>query len=146
MDTYSIMQLIHILAASIWIGGHIVILLGYIPRVLRTGQMKPLKEFEEVYEKIALPSLLVAVATGLYMGIKWSPVSEWFTLGTKSWLLGTKAVFFLSTILLAVDARLRVMKKASRGEKPLLDLALHVVAVTIIAVGFAVAGWALRYA
>ncbi|MCE4601939.1 MAG: hypothetical protein F7B18_02015, partial [Desulfurococcales archaeon] len=66
MIDYKTAQLIHVLAASVWIGGHIIILLGYVPRMLRTGSFSELDSFEKVYEKIGMPSLLIAVVTGVY--------------------------------------------------------------------------------
>lgn len=68
---YQIALLIHLLAAILWIGGHLIILLGYVPRMITKRSFKELNEFEKIYEKLAIPSLIIAVVTGIYMGINW---------------------------------------------------------------------------
>jgi putative copper export protein len=134
------------LAASIWIGGHLVLAIGYVPRLLRGSDLKDLLAFEKTYEKLGLPSLIIAVVTGVYMGLQWYPIDAWFTGTGKSWLLGVKMILLLTTVGLAIDARLRLIPKAKRGENiNIYDLALHIILVTIIAVGFLIAGWSLRY-
>ncbi len=143
---YSIAHLLHLLAASIWIGGHLVLALGYLPRAFRTGSLRELDRYEAVYEKIGLPSLIIAVATGIYMGINWYPIDQWFTFQGKAWILGVKALLVLATIGLAIDARLRIIARARRSgiEPNIIDLGIHIMLVTIIAVGFLVLGWLLR--
>ena len=142
---YTVAQLVHVLAASVWIGGHLVIALGYLPRLLR-GELEELDRFERVYERIALPSLALAVATGIYLGAHWYPVTDWLG-GGKASLLGVKAALVVVTVALAADARVRIIGGArKRGRRPNpVDLAAHVAAVTAIAVAFAVLGWALRF-
>ena len=101
LDGYSIAQLVHVLAASIWIGGHLVIALGYLPRLLR-GDTESLEEFESVYERIAVPSLLLAVVAGVYMGLRWAP-------SPGAWLQGRTAALGLM-----LDARLRLVPRLRR--------------------------------
>ncbi len=143
MIDYKTAQLIHVLAASVWIGGHIIILLGYVPRMLRTGSFSELDSFEKVYEKIGMPSLLIAVVTGVYMALAlgWprGPIGWWSPITLKLVLLA-------ATVLLAVDARMRIIRRYRQtGEINLVDMALHITLVTLIAVLFAVAGWMIRY-
>ena len=145
VNAYAAAQLIHILAATIWIGGHLIIATIYLPRLHR-GDHRSLQQFEEGYERIAIPALLVAALTGLYMGLQWAPLTEWFTFKGKPGILGVKATLFTATLLLSLDARLRIIEKArKRGSIPVLDLTLHILGVTAIAIGFLVAGWALRF-
>ena len=146
LNTYAAAQLIHVLAATIWIGGHLLISIVYLPRLHR-GDHRSLEEFEEGYERIAIPALLVAALTGLYMGLQWAPLTEWFTFKGKPGILGAKALLFAATLLLlALNARFRIIGKAKKqGSIPVWSLTLHILGVTGVAVGFLVAGWALRF-
>jgi uncharacterized membrane protein len=147
VELYAVAKLAHVLAASVWIGGHLVLAVGYVPRLLKSSKgLEELLAFERVYERLGLPSLLIAVITGVYLGLHWYPIDRWFTFSGKAWLLGVKAILLLATVLLAVDARLRIIRRARRGGSVnIYDLAVHVVLVAIVSVGFLAAGWALRF-
>ena len=49
---YGLLLTLHILAATIWTGGHIVLSVVVLPRVLRERSPQRLLDFESVYEKI----------------------------------------------------------------------------------------------
>ena len=49
---YGLLLLLHILAATIWTGGHIVLSTIVLPRALRERSPEPLLQFERGYEKI----------------------------------------------------------------------------------------------
>lgn len=60
--------------------------------------------------------------------------------------LGVKTLLFIATILLALDARFRIISRYRRsGEINIVDMAIHIALVTAIAVGFAIVGWMIRY-
>ena len=52
---YGTMLLLHILAATIWTGGHLVLALTVLPRVMRERSPSKLLEFESAYERIGIP-------------------------------------------------------------------------------------------
>ncbi len=146
MNDYAVAQLLHVVAASVWIGGHLIILLGYVPRMLSTGSFEELDRFERVYERLGLPSLAIAAATGAYMALKVSSPGEVLALEGPGRLIALKAALLAATVALAVDARLRIIRRYRRtGEINVWDMALHIAAVTVIAVLFAVAGWMFRF-
>jgi putative copper export protein len=141
---HGIVLLLHILAAAVWTGGHLVLALTVLPRVLKEKALDELLRFESGYEKIGIPALLVQVVTGLWLAHRMVPdVSQWFDFGNPvSRLIGVKLLLLAPTAVLAVDARLRVIPRLS--EKNLFSLALHIYAVTVIAVLFVVVGVAFR--
>jgi len=104
---------------------------------LKRGTTNPLLDFEHRYEKIGLPSLIFAAATGvamLYVGWgKW-PMAAHIKMG-----------FFVILILIALHARLRLIPRLKRGEDVGGLLLLHVAAVTAISVAFVVLGAAIRF-
>ena len=137
---YGYLILAHILGATVWTGGHIVLSLAVLPRVLKENSPERLLEFESAFERIGKPAMLVQIITGLllahrllpdvYLWLDWSnPVSR---------VVGMKLMLLALTILLAVDAKLRVLPKLSN--KNLWDMAAHIIAVTLLSVLFVIVG------
>ena len=135
--------LLHILAATIWTGGHIVLSVVILPRVLRERSPERLLEFESVYEKIGMPALIIQVVTGLMLANQFLPIGQWFDFSNPvSRPIAAKILLLLLTVCFALDARLRVIPKLS--ESNLVTMAWHIVPVTIISVLFVVVGVSFR--
>lgn len=141
---YGTMMLLHILAATIWAGGHLVLALTVLPRVLREKDVAELLRFENGYERIGIPALLIQVVTGVWLAYRLVPdVGRWFDFSDAiTRLIGFKLILLVVTVTLAFDARLRVIPGLS--EEDLSSLALHIVPVTVVAVLFVVVGVSFR--
>lgn len=141
---YTIVLLLHVLAATIWTGGHLVLAAVVLPGVLRNNSPSELLRFESGYERIGMPALLIQVATGLWLAHRLVPeFSQWFDLDNPvSRLIITKLIILAATITLAADARLRIIPKLS--EENLVALAWHIIPVTILSVLFVVTGVSFR--
>jgi len=141
---YGAMLLLHILAATIWTGGHLVLAIAILPRVLRERSPTKLLEFESAYERIGIPSLVVQVATGLWLAHRMVPeLSRWLAFGDPvATLVGVKLLLLATTVAFALDARLRLIPRLSKQN--LGALAWHVVPVTIVSVLFLVVGVSFR--
>ncbi len=141
---FKIMLILHILGATVWAGGHIVLATLILPEVLRKKDPRLLLSFEEKYERIGMPALLIQIITGLWMAYYYLPdPGGWFTLQTSlSVHIVIKLSLLLATVLLAVDARFRVIPRLSREN--LTDMAWHIIGVTILAVVFVISGVSLR--
>jgi len=137
---YQFMLITHVLGATIWTGGHLVLTLTILPRALRTRNPEVLLEFESAYEPLGLGALLTQVITGLWLSWHYLPDPwQWFALdSTASVYVSLKLGLLAATIALAVDARLRVVP--SLGPDSLASFAYHIVTITIIAVLFVVVG------
>ncbi len=137
---YQFMLITHVLGATIWTGGHLVLALTILPRALKAKNSKVLLDFETAYEPLGLAALLAQVITGLWLAWHYLPnPSQWFALdSTASVYVSLKLVLLAATIALAVDARLRVVP--SLGPDNLASFAYHIVSITIIAVLFVVVG------
>ncbi|MDN3684641.1 hypothetical protein QW180_17975 [Vibrio sinaloensis] len=60
-------------------GGHIVLAVVVLPRVLRERNPTRLLEFESVYERIGMPALVIQIITGLMLAYRMLPdVGLWF--------------------------------------------------------------------
>lgn len=141
---YGAILLLHILAATIWTGGHLVLAIAILPRVLRERSPARLLEFESAYERVGIPALVVQVATGLWLAHRMVPeLSRWLAFGDPvATLVGVKLLLLATTVAFAVDARLRILPRLS--ENNLVALAWHIVPVTIVSVLFVVVGVAFR--
>jgi putative copper export protein len=141
---YGAILLLHILAATIWTGGHLVLAIAILPRVLSERSPARLLEFESAYERVGIPALGVQVATGLWLAHRMVPeLGRWLAFDDPvATLVGVKLLLLATTVGLALDARLRVIPRLS--ERNLVDLAWHIVPVTIVSVLFVVVGVSFR--
>lgn len=141
---YGTILLLHILAATVWTGGHLVLALTILPRVLKQKSVSELHRFEAGYERIGIPALLIQVATGLWLAYRMVPdVGQWINTGNPvSRLILAKLFLLALTIALAADARLRIIPLLS--EKNLSSLAWHIVPVTIVSTLFVFVGVSFR--
>ena len=141
---YGAILLLHVLGASVWAGGHLVLAVTVLPGVLRNKSPAELLRFESAYERIGMPALVIQVATGLWLAYRVVPdPGQWFAFSDPvARLVGTKLVLLAITIAFALDARLRIIPKLS--ESNLVALAWHIVPVTVISVLFVVIGVSFR--
>ncbi|WP_026375768.1 CopD family protein [Aestuariibacter salexigens] len=137
---YGYLILAHILGATIWTGGHIVLSLAVLPRVLKEKSPERLLDFESAFERVGKPAMLVQIITGLllahrllpdfYLWLDWAnPISR---------VISIKLTLLALTILLAADAKLRVLPKLS--QQNLWDMAAHIIAVTLLSILFVIVG------
>src|SRR3989337_813590 len=104
---YGTILILHILGATIWTGGHLVLALTVLPRVLREKTPSELLQFETSFERIGIPALLIQVVTGVWPAHRMVPdLSRWFDFGNSaSHLILAKLILLALTIAFAVDAR-----------------------------------------
>ena len=134
----------HLIAATIWTGGHIVLSTCVLPRVFRERSPAELLRFEGAYERIGMPALVVQVVTGLLLAHGFLPdFSLWFDLSNPvARGICLKLTLLALTVGLALDARLRVIPRLS--ERNLTDMAWHIVPVTVLSVLFVLTGVSFR--
>ncbi len=142
--TYRLLVTLHLLGATVWVGGHLVLSLSVLPRALRARDPAIIREFETGFERLGIPALLVQIVTGLWLAYHWAPhVAGWFSPSTpQARLVLVKLVLLGATVALAVHARLRVVRQLDAAT--LRFLAYHVVAITLLGVALLVAGVAIR--
>ncbi len=141
---YGTLLLLHILSATIWTGGHIVLSVVILPKVLREDSPERLLDFESVYEKIGMPALIIQVVTGLTLAHGLVPdVSQWFNMANPvSHAIAAKLLLLLLTICFAIHARFRVIPVLSKSN--LKVMAWHIIPVTFFSILFVVVGVSFR--
>ena len=139
-----VLVFLHILAATVWTGGHLVLATVVLPKVLKERSPEMLHNFESAYERIGIPALIVQVVTGFWLAHQLVPdVGEWFDLeNSVSRPIAAKIVLLVITILFALDARLRLIPNLNRDN--LTAMAWHIVPVTIVSVLFVLVGVSFR--
>lgn len=134
--------ILHLIGASIWVGGHLVITLRILPEVLKSRDFEPLLYFEKKYEKIGMPALLLQLITGIALALKYSPTLIAFDTAQQT-SISIKFFLLFATIALAINARLFIFPKLN--DKNLNFLATHIILVTFFSLGFLVCGVAIRF-
>lgn len=135
----------HLIGAAVWAGGHIVLVTTILPNAFKTGNTDFLCKFESMYEKVGIPALLTQLSTGLYLGFIYLPKMDmWFVWSNPvSAAISIKLCLMLATVMLAADARIRIIPKLHTGT--LKALAWHIVPVSVISVGFVVTAAFIRH-
>jgi uncharacterized membrane protein len=130
---------LHIFGACVWTGGHLVLAVTVLPAALTRRDPRVLRAFEEAFERIGIPALVVQVLTGVWLASQFVPVSRWLAFGSAlEARIGTKLLLLGLTIALALHARLRVIPRLDNSNLGLL--AIHIVIVTALAVALVVVG------
>lgn len=142
---YAAVIAIHLIAATIWTGGHIVLFFAVLLPALKTRDHTRITAFEQHFEKVGIPALIALVITGVWMAYHQQPdLAQWLTFSSAiSRTVSIKLSLLLITILLALHARLKIIPHLS--DKNLNNLAFHITLVTIIAVLFALTGVLHRF-
>lgn len=136
--------LLHVLGASIWVGGHLLLAVRILPRALRARDPEPVRAFEAAFEPLGIPALLVQVVTGVLLARLFAPrFADWFDPGNPVALhIAVKLGLLALTVGLAAHARLRIIPRLDAERLP--ALAVHIVAVTLVSIGFVVVGVSFR--
>jgi putative copper export protein len=144
MADYYVALSLHILGATVWAGGHLVLALTILPSALREQRAATVSEFEQRFERIGLPALAVQIATGLWLAhhLLGGP-ANWFEGNPVAHVVQVKLGLLALTLGLAVHARFRVIPKLSDDTLP--TLAWHIRLVTMAAVLFVLAGASIRF-
>ena len=136
--------LLHVLGASVWAGGHLVLSLGFLPQALKQRDLSIIQNFEKYFERVGIPALLLQVITGVWMALLYVPVSSWLSLASPHHVyLWVKFGLLVGTLALAIHARFFLIPKLTIEKLP--ELAFHIVLVTVLAVAFVVTGLSFRF-
>ena len=143
---YAIIVFLHVLGATIWVGGHLVLALSVLPRALRTRDPRILLGFESGFERVGMPALVVQVLTGLWLAHHYVPrLADWFDPSNRLGMhVLAKLALLALTLGLAASARFRVIPRLRPETLPVL--AYHIALVTLAAVLFVAVGVSIRTA
>ena len=144
MSAFSLLVIVHALAATLWTGGHLVLDLGVLPKALRARDAGAIRAFEETFEPLGLSALAIQVVSGLWMvGIELPGFRGLFNPANPIGVLaGVKLLLLAATVGLALHARLRLIPHLR--DDNLAPLAWHIRGITALAIAFVVVGAGIR--
>jgi len=107
---YAVILFLHVLGATIWVGGHLVLAVCWLPRIVRERAPEQLLAFEQRFERLGMSALALQVVTGLWMAHQLVPdVGQWLhPQSPLAHAIALKLGLLLATVAVAVHARLRV--------------------------------------
>jgi putative copper export protein len=140
---YYILLTLHVLGATLWTGGHLVLATTVLPRALRARRASILTDFEQGYEHVGMPALAVQIVTGLWLAhrLLGSP-ENWFSDTPLAHIVHIKLLCLAGTAALAIHAKIRVIPRLNDGNLPVM--AWHIAGVTVFSVLFVLAGASAR--
>src|SRR5206468_3592572 len=96
---YRLLVVLHLLGATVWVGGHLVLSLVVLPRALAARDPSIVREFESGYERIGLPALLLQALTGVWLALHWVPdMATWLAPASlHGWLIVVKLGLLAAT-------------------------------------------------
>lgn len=143
--SHHLLLILHLLGASVWVGGHLILSITILPDVLKKKDPDILLDFERKYEKIGLPALLLMVISGVWMSYQFGiGFSNWFHFSSPvETVISLKLVLLLITVLFAISANFFVIPNLTAKTLPLM--AFHILSVTIIGVLMLLLGSFVRY-
>ena len=136
--------IMHLLAATICTGRHLILSLVILPKTLSTRNLDMLLQFEQNFEKVGIPALVVQVLTGLWMAHNLLPdFGAWFAFDNDiSKLITLKLSLLVATILVALHARFRVIPTLSAST--LNAFSINIILITLLSVSFVIVGTLFR--
>ncbi len=144
---YSVWLILHLIGATIWTGGHLLLAIGLLPNILRTQNVSELLTFERKYEKIGMPALLLQIVTGVLLALRYNPDwTTWFSPEAPAFkYILAKWLFLFLTAGFAISANFFVIPKLQKeGKKYLGIMAVHILFVTLFSVLFLWIGISFR--
>lgn len=141
---YMVLVLLHLLGASVWIGGHIVLVSVVMPTARRERDPRRIVEFERGFGRVGIVALIVQLATGLWLADRW--LGGWQNILRQptpaSHLVLAKLGLLAATLVLAGHAYHRILPRLDRAR--MRSFALYAWATTILAVLLLIVGASIR--
>ena len=146
---YKIMVMLHLLGASIWIGGHAVLMGAVLPAAIRLNEPRRVLDFERGYGRLGLVALLLQLSTGFWLANRW--IGDWTTLFSEptpqGHLILSKLIILVMTVALATFTSCRVLPRIERGALRLFAVLAGVttgLAVLLLIIGVGIRTGGLR--
>lgn len=141
---HQIILIIHLLAATIWVGGHLILLLRYVPKAIKTKSLDELSVFRKNFEPVGMPSLFVLIVTGIIMAYDYNvTIEKWFLFENAiEKIVSIKLILLFISLTLAFITIKFVLPSIDKLSPFLLYFIIFL--VTIIAVTMLILGSLVR--
>lgn len=147
MSEIHLLLILHLLGATIWVGGHIILSVVILPQVWKGKAIAKLFAFEEQYEWIGMPALGILLLTGVRMAYLYNvKLDTWFTFQTPiERVISLKLACLIAIVLFALSAQFYVLPRLKKDAQKLLLMTFHILSVTAISILMLVLGSFVRY-
>jgi putative copper export protein len=135
---HTLLLFLHLIGASIWVGGHLILVFVILPEARRNQSPEYLLRFEKMYERIGMPALFTQLITGGLLFAAMFPTGGFSYDHPLAYKLYIKLGLLLITFAIAIHARFFVLKNLTVTKLPLMHK--HVAAVTLVSLLFILAG------
>jgi len=145
MGLHHVILIFHLLAAAIWVGGHLLLSFCYLPAALKKKDPHIILEFEKKFETLGMSSLVVLIITGIWMAYDFGVTFEtWFSFsGGFEKVISIKLILLFLTFFCAVCAQFYVIPNLN--ETNIKKIAVIILSVTAIGITMLILGSTLRY-
>lgn len=144
---HHLLLIIHLLCAALWVGGHLLLVIAYLPQALKFKDQTIILNYEKKYEAIGMTALILLVISGILMAYKYNvSIEYWFHFDSPiEKVISTKLLLLLLTVAFALSAQFRVLPKLKNDPNKLPEMTFHIIAVTIIGLLMLVFGTFIRF-
>lgn len=144
---HHLLLIIHLLSAAIWVGGHILLCVAYLPKALKERDPNIILNYEKKYEPAGMTSLFLLVVTGILMAYKYGVTLDyWFHFATPiESVVSSKLILLFTTAVFALSAQFRVLPKLKANPDKLPEMTFHIVSVTTIGILMLIFGSFIRF-
>lgn len=145
MTLHHLLLIIHLIAATIWIGGHLTLSIVFLPVALRQKEPSIILNFEKKFEPLGLSSLIALVITGIWMACDFGiTYQSWFNFsGSFEKVVSIKLLLLLLTFILALYTQVYVIPNLNKYN--MNKIAFSIISVTLISLTMLVLGSTIRY-
>lgn len=145
--SHHLLLIIHLLSAAIWVGGHLLLVLGYLPQALKEKNLNIILNYEKKYEPVGMTALILLLITGILMAYQYGvSVGYWFHFDTPiEKVVSTKLLLLFLTVLFALSAQFRVIPQLKNNPDKLPEMTFHILSVTLIGVLMLIFGSFIRF-
>ncbi|OCB76041.1 copper resistance protein CopD [Flavobacterium piscis] len=145
MTLHHILLIIHLIAATIWIGGHLTLSIVFLPVALRKKEPLIILNFEKKFEPLGISSLIALIITGIWMAYDFGiTYQSWFYFsGSLEKVVSIKLVLLMLTFVLALYTQIYVIPNLNKYN--LNKIAFSIISVTVIGLSMLILGSTIRY-
>jgi len=140
MTELKILVFLHIIAATIWAGGYIILTITILPKSIRQKSTDLIHNFNKSFHTLSMIALGFQVITGFRLATLLLPMSKWAEFGNPV-ALGINTKFFLLILTIIAIIIEKVYLKKSKGIRL---IAVLIVFITIISLIFIYTGISIR--
>lgn len=147
MNELHFLLIIHLLGATIWVGGHILLSVVILPQVWKEKSVEKLFNFESRYEWFGMPALFLMILTGIRMAYIYNvKLSTWFSFSTPiERVISLKLFCLIGIFILALSAQFYVLPRLKTDIKKLPLMTFHILTVTTLSIAMLILGSFVRY-